>query len=212
VGHCFAPPTIRNSEGQVIVFHELTYEVDDGVAAAAALAADPRVDDLGEGTFGWSRDTDGMADAAIGTLWVDGNEVRVEVNSDERMAEARALVAEILPDARLIDHDERALAEAMASRARHRDHEPDDTELGFGSIDPDDPQVAAILRQATEAHERRWVDEPVPALHGLTPREAVDDPVERVALERLLADMERRAASLGAGAMDPDRVRRLLGI
>ena len=63
-------------------------------------------------------------------------------------------------------------------------------------------------------YEDAWVDDPVPALGGITPREAVDDPTRRGALLRLLDDVERTQASwTGPGrGMDPDRLRRLLGL
>jgi hypothetical protein len=60
-----------------------------------------------------------------------------------------------------------------------------------------------------QQYERQWVDESVPALHGLT-RQALDDPVEREELDRLLATMEDRF--VGPGTMNPGRVRRLLGL
>jgi len=49
----------------------------------------------------------------------------------------------------------------------------------------------------------------VPALRGLTPREAADDPVAREDLERLLRTMADDR--LGPGGFDADRIRVLLG-
>ncbi len=123
--------------------------------------------------FGWSRNTGGMDDALIATFELDDDELLVSVNSDERMAEAVALLAAVLPDARLIDHDER-------------------TARGDGDVARSAPRRCLRRASPMEDHERRWVDEPVPALHGLTPREALDDPVERVALERLIDGMRHR--------------------
>ena len=61
--------------------------------------------------------------------------------------------------------------------------------------------------------EASWVDESIPALGGLTPRQAVADRAARPELEALLDDMawQRRQAGAG-GLMDPARVRALLGI
>ena len=62
-------------------------------------------------------------------------------------------------------------------------------------------------------YEARWVDEAIPALGGLTPRQALKDAVMRRELESLLADMEWQLGRGGAGAtMDPHRIRVLLGI
>lgn len=43
---------------------------------------------------------------------------------------------------------------------------------------------------------KRWVDEPVPALGGRTPREAADDPEARVFLMDLLKEYERNQARI----------------
>ena len=48
-----------------------------------------------------------------------------------------------------------------------------------------------MLRDFREKHMRGWVDESIPALGGLTPREAARTPRARPALELLLQDIER---------------------
>ena len=72
-----------------------------------------------------------------------------------------------------------------------------------------DPELAAALATVMQERERRWVDEPVPALRGLTPRQAADDPVAREELERLLRTLDDRR---GSGGFDTDRIRDLLGL
>lgn len=51
---------------------------------------------------------------------------------------------------------------------------------------------AELSRQA----QARWVDENVPALDGLTPRQAAADPTRREQLERLLDEFDRSAVHL----------------
>jgi hypothetical protein len=62
--------------------------------------------------------------------------------------------------------------------------------------------------------EQRWCDESVPALGGLTPRQAAGDPTRREDLERLLSEFESADRNLpdGAFTMRPARLRRLLGM
>jgi hypothetical protein len=62
--------------------------------------------------------------------------------------------------------------------------------------------------------ERRWCDESVPALSGLTPRQAAADPTRRETLERLLVQFEQmdERAPAGAITMRPGRLRQLLGL
>jgi hypothetical protein len=54
------------------------------------------------------------------------------------------------------------------------------------------PEVRARLREMHERHWQAWLDEPVPALGGLTPRAATGSPLGRERLEALLADFEDR--------------------
>lgn len=61
-------------------------------------------------------------------------------------------------------------------------------------------------------HEARWVDEPVPALGGRTPRQALDDPTRREDLFALLRELRGRPAPAGAVGMSADRLAKLLGI
>ena len=60
------------------------------------------------------------------------------------------------------------------------------------------------------------MDESIPALGGRTPRQAIGDPAGRREVEALLDDMawmKRRAGEDGgAGLMDADRIRELLGL
>jgi hypothetical protein len=59
-------------------------------------------------------------------------------------------------------------------------------------------------------HEAAWLDEQIPALGGVTPRQAAADPTRRPDLERLLAgfdDLEEVP-----GAMSARRLRDALGL
>lgn len=72
-------------------------------------------------------------------------------------------------------------------------------------VDPNDEEAAiAVLgaelsRQARE----RWLDDNIPALGGMTPREAAADPTRRDQLERLLRDIDERAASASGHGFTP---------
>jgi hypothetical protein len=76
--------------------------------------------------------------------------------------------------------------------------------------DPDDPQVAAALDEIIHVYETNWLDEPIPALDGQTPRQAADDPTRRADLVKLLASFPSGAAA--RGGMDADRLRAALGL
>jgi hypothetical protein len=199
IGATFAPITMQNTDGEPLVFHELTFRVADPEQASRALLASSALQDRGDGHFTLARDTVNQPDTVILSLELDGDEVRVSANSDRRAAEAIELIAQLLPDAVLDDHDLRPFDEMMAAPREPSDDRTSDN----------DRELAAMLDTMLREGERRWVDEPVPALRGLTPRQAADDPVAREELERLLRSFDDRR---GAGGFDTDRIRELLGL
>ena len=72
-----------------------------------------------------------------------------------------------------------------------------------GAGNPDDPEVVAFLDELIREYEVKWLDEPIPALDGHTPRQAADDPTRRGDLIKLLD-------TLPAG--EADRLRAALGL
>ncbi len=74
-----------------------------------------------------------------------------------------------------------------------------------------EPDLAPLL--AMGPYGLMTTDGAIPALDGMTPRQALEYPAMRPELEALLDDMAwqfRRAE--GSGMMDPDRIRVLLGL
>jgi hypothetical protein len=73
--------------------------------------------------------------------------------------------------------------------------------------------LSELKSQIQEQMEDRWMREPVPALAGLTPRQAAADPTRREQLERLLASFEERGpAPEGVFTFRVERLRRELGV
>ena len=81
---------------------------------------------------------------------------------------------------------------------------------GEDALDPDDPEMAAYLDEFVRDYETRWLDEPIPALDGHTPRQAADDPTRRADLIQLLDTFP--AGEAAHGGMDADRLRAALGL
>jgi hypothetical protein len=142
----------------------------------------------------------------IGSIVVKGNRMRVESNSTRRANALRASLTE-------------HLGQLVAYRIR--DETPQD-ELLRRASEPHDPRSAAqvkspeavaIMRAFKERYMLEWLDEEIPALGGLTPREAVKSPRSRQLLELLLRDLENHEGRLPESErFDIDRLRTALGV
>ncbi len=139
-----------------------------------------------------------------GTVRVEDGRVLVDTMSEERLERFLDTLFELLPDADLVVNERRSARDAV--REQHVNGDVFDQDPGDG---PED--VARVLQGYLRRRELAWLDESIPALGGLTPREAVDDPTRRedlVSLLRELADMN----VAGANGFDADRLRNLLGL
>ncbi len=75
-------------------------------------------------------------------------------------------------------------------------------------FDPKDPEISALMEQMVLKHEADWLDMSIPALGGLTPRQAAQDPTARNDVIALL-----NSFPVGIpGAMSSDRLRAALDI
>jgi hypothetical protein len=82
--------------------------------------------------------------------------------------------------------------------------------------DADEDALLAHLRsEVSRQLQARWLDEEIPALGGLTPREAAADPTRREQVARLIDELDRRvlgAEADGSFVYDTDAMRRELDL
>ncbi|HEX9890222.1 MAG TPA: SEC-C domain-containing protein [Nitriliruptorales bacterium] len=160
-----------------------------------------------------------------GTARVEGDTVTIEANSLERIDALHDLIEELLPDAELLDEWELPAEELLEDDDPYLDDDDgfddlfDDDDLDGEDLDWEElgPEQRAELEGTLDAwmagYEDRWLDMPIPALGGATPREAADDPTRRGTLELLLREFDDAGSVTGQGrGMDPDRLRELLGL
>jgi len=196
----FAPPALQNTEGDALVFCEATLRTDDPDALTALLDATyMRV----EGETRWIEHvvTHGMQRIRA-TLTLDGTDLHLETNSEARIDRLLNTLPNLQPGLHLVTQNRRAAEDAQEAMSRTPAGAP------TAALDPSDPQIVAALEQITLAHERAWLDVPIPALADATPREAAADPTRRPDLIRLLDTF----GPSGPGAMDADRLRSQLGL
>lgn len=205
-------PRLQNTEGEPLRLVTVEYRVPDPPAAMVALGRKLRAEDDGRFVETVTRRGE---DWIRGSITIEDDRATIDANSTKRAARLERTLLRAAPGATLIRREERAIDEAVAeAHAGPGRAEARDRPGGSEALDPaEHPEVARALDEFIRRLEVGWVDEPIPALGGLTPRQALADDAVRPELEALLDDMtwEHRRAG-GPGLMDPDRLRTLLGM
>ena len=139
----------------------------------------------------------------IGRVVVSGEMLRLETNSRERADALRKRV-------------ETACGDRIRYRGReHADPLPDKAALALPDSAPESfsPVPAQLVLDLKQHHYADWPDQPLPALNGQTPREAVRTAEGRATVDDLLKDMENEEQRSPPGAaFDFSEIRRTLGL
>jgi hypothetical protein len=191
-------------EGQPLVACSATLDLAHPDAAPDVL--DRHFRRGGSGEWHELHDLGGGDEVIRATLQLEGRRLTVETMSEERLDRVLSLLRAELEGATVVTDDRRPIDSTMRPPRESLERPP---------AIPDDPAVREAVDEWLERREIQWCDEPVPALAGLTPREAAADPTRREALERLLVSFEaqnRDALGRGMIGMRPERLRRHLGL
>ena len=123
---------------------------------------------------------------------VRNGEVEVEVNSANRAEEIRKLVKKQLSDT--LTFVEEVAGSKVGSNPP-----------GATTIDPASmpPEIREALTGHMEKLQEQWLDTPIPALGGKTPKEAAQDPKTRPQLEALLDGFAIREGQLNTDITGP---------
>ena len=189
------PPSLSNTDGDPLIF--ITDRFDFGAAhrrtVLAKLArldgASPSEQDGDAAEIMVTRPSSGSAslgfDPIIGRIEVRGSHLLIETNSTVRadllQREVAAALGEVARFRLRSEQDMRAMLNEARTTAPPSSPAPEPEPT---------PEVHEALRQFREQYMQRWLDDNIPALGGLTPREAAADPAHHPALRRLLKDME----------------------
>ncbi len=225
-------PKMCNTDGHLLEFHRLVYEVSSANEAFSKLSdlcvtmtpeelyADAERDDAGRVVhveFPWNRrghkKISGMPNTTLGNIAIDGHRLTVEVNSAERDDALRREIAKRLGDVGRFKIDEIQDLEAMMDQ--HADKPAKKENAGSHEELMRLPEVQAQVAKILSKHWESWPDQKIPALGGITPRKAVKTRDGREAVEALLRDAERdRGQDLLAEAnrKGAQRVREMLGL
>ncbi|HEX3567927.1 MAG TPA: SEC-C metal-binding domain-containing protein [Acidimicrobiales bacterium] len=231
-GQAIAFPTVVNSDRDPLVLCHA--EVRTAMALPALHAVlDPVLDRMDEGEWcehgssdladgtdrdeDWDDDEDWLDEGILqGTVAFEGDRLDVEANSVARMERLLATITTAIPDAEVVVDERTDLRRLLPSRTRSAASDGEDSGDLRSAEGPDQPPSAeaeAVLERFMRRKELEWVDESIPALGGLTPRQALDDPTRREDLLALLGELDR-SPDMGDGGQgfDADRIRSLLGL
>jgi hypothetical protein len=205
----FGPPALVTVEGDPIELCTATFTTTAPVKLARELDRVFTRDT--HSTWTVTADTEsggGPADVVrtLASLELTGRTLTLQAMSRARVAHVIDLLDAV--QARLTQTD---LEVTDPEQMRGRDGEPSGNELALtGDLSlTEEPEVHAAIASHIAQYETSWVDTPIPALHGLTPRQAAEDPTRREDLERLLAEFPSTGSPLH---MDAQRLRQLLDL
>jgi hypothetical protein len=195
-----ARPQAATVEGDPLVLARVVFDVRDPATLAAALAGRADLARQDNGSYAWLEDG-GPADfrRSLGTLVLQGKRLVFEVISRSRAERGRAMVEALAGSA--VTHRATSYEDVDQALARHRARPRRQTRAPAAP-----PEVEAqVVGQFLEQHYRSWIAEPLPALDGLTPREAAALDSARPKLVSLLKSMEsmsERQRRAGESAYD----------
>lgn len=204
--------------GDAIAFPRMVNtENDPLLLCRAELATDAELSDLHAALDGVLERGEGSGEGAVwsdlwtkpggdqilrGTVRYEDGGLHLDTNSAARLERLLHTVRGAVPDAALI----------LAERTDPRDALAQPRESLETSEEVIPPAVESAVDELVQRKEAEWVDETIPALAGLTPRQALDDPTRREDLFALLREMERAPVPAGARGFDAARLRKLLGL
>lgn len=212
------PPEVTNTDGDPIALTRDVFRLAPGardavVAALGRLTGAQVREDEGELLFAIVRpapESMAMDNLVLGHARLEARRLVLESNSVRRADALRGQV-ESACGAALRSH-KREVIEAAELLARYPADGPR-ARRAAANMEAPPPEAREAMRQWKREYYRRWLDESIPGLDGLTPRQAVKRPGSRRKLERLLREFEHlEGSSLPEDRLDVAGMRASLGL
>jgi hypothetical protein len=204
-------PHLLNSEGEAIVYRSLRYGLRSGAKAREvrrALDKVPALHPESETFWNWLTEnapsprgasaigeralrlltTDESGRTVLGTVELRDGAVILSVNSATRAERGRALIEPALAGFVDAPNEEIQTVEEALKRSKGRE-----------SPSPPSPfspeQTRAIVHEALQRHYEGALDDPIPMLGGVTPRQAAETPDGRAKVAAWLKELENGIAA-----------------
>ncbi len=168
-------PKVVNAQGGDLLMAESRFEVLDSAKVLARLR-ESEYEESEQGVFRFFNSSGSVS-------------ARIEVSRDKLVVFAKSRIG--------IDSVKAWLQDVLSNVLRHRlDSFEDPMSSGASASEPPElqpvpPQAQAALRKMLEQHLRQWVDMPIPALGGKSPRQTARSKTGRSQVEAMLREQER---------------------
>ena len=117
------------------------------------------------------------ADRIRATLRLNGPELAIHANSEARVDRVLDTLHALDPTLTIVNHARQPVRDAREAATLGARSAPAGEDSAH-RLDPADPEIAAVIDRFTRDYEQKWLDEPIPALAGHTPRQAAADPTD----------------------------------
>ncbi len=224
-----APPILTNTDGDLLVPHELTFSIESIEDTFEALhklcfntsrkelledadyAKDGRMKSL---EFPWLRKGNKSSPAwdntVLGHIRLENKKMKVEVNSLERKNKFLVILKKQLPSGwilkKTVVKDLRESLEQLKQRAPTIEEQARDRETEELN---NSPEAQSYISKMNEGHWQSWPLIPLPALKGQTPVDAIKSKDGRAAVDALLTQFERDAKQRSLPGQTVDTFRNL---
>ena len=202
---------VVNAEGDPLELCSATYALTSRHDVEQTLRGTKQFEDAtakdasgGLTRFAWFETTEGPR-RSYGSIEISDSQLRLECNSRRRLQIGRQLLEKYAGSWLRHQADEfQSVKEALDRPRDTARPEP---------VAP--PQARELVHKMKVEHYAKWADEPLPALGGKTPREAVKSDAGRRAVEdmlRMFENGEERERKSGNIPVDFTEIRRTLGL
>ena len=174
------PPRILSFEREEIVFSKVLIRPAYPVDIPSAFTVE-----FGEASGGkWSliepNSHDNSTETA--TLSLENGLVAAETSSVQGLETAQKRLKEVIGEFEVVYKTQQSITSSTENYTRH---------IRLESTRDIEKELQGIISAHLEQMEDRWTNESIPALGGLTPKQALNDPTRREDLIRLLNEFER---------------------
>jgi len=184
IARLHAGPILCNNDGDPILFTTDHFDVDPGAHAEVArrLAALSGVTgpepggDEGAEAFVFL----GRSDIVLGEARLSARRLQVDTNSVERADRLRRQIERACKA--LLRHRARGHSDPLSAAARGAGED--------AAAEAQSPEARALAKTLKQQYYADWLDQPIPALGGETPRVAAGTQAGRARVEALLAEFE----------------------